>query len=55
MDFVVDGLLVYLYSKKIRINIQYKFTTVFVVSLILNMLLVKSQNKSGLFMEFDTC
>ena len=55
MDFVVDGLLVYLCSKKIRINIQYKFTTVFVVSLLFNMLLVKSQNESGLFMEFDTC
>lgn len=27
MDFVVYGLLVYLYSKKIQINIQYKFTT----------------------------
>lgn len=55
MDFVVDGLLIYLYSKKIRINIQYKFTTVFVVSLLFNMILVKSQNESSLFMEFDTC
>lgn len=55
MDFVADGLLVYLCSKKIQISIQYKFTTVFVVSLLFNMILVKSQNESGLFMEFDTC